>query len=663
MTFVMPRKTKRRLKLHERKNDAATEDQKIKKVRGRRGILSSLREFPLDVVAEIFGHLNPIDLLNLARITKEIRGILMSRRSTFIWKESRSHVEGLPEPPRDLTEPQYANLCFSTHCHQCLAIPVSTIIWSARLRLCKKCIEAKFGDQNSVARQTHLESALLRSLVPAHREARRRGRWGHYQQELFSIDVATRLSEECEAFRKKGNLQTSDPKYNAWLTQKEDEMKEINTHAALCATWAATRTSERRNELDEARRLRLEAIVERLTALGWGDEVPFHTDELSCHKLVKQPKELTDRIWKNIEAPLVEFLTGLKEERLVATRAKIIRERRLLAARAYNKWREALPPDTVYPAKIDVLLTEPFRVVIEDTPDEEELTEESFAAAISYLPEFSADWRQCKEKELVEIMRKIRPDSVEADLHLATTFFACSAYNNAEPLRSSTILVHASATTIRYGEWDDDSVQRTLGDEAWNAAGRVRIHEQAQRNARLVVEACGLDPDVTTSIEMNEINPALECLSCSDELHGRLVMRWIRATYHNCLDGKTPSWKCLNVEEERRLQAEEQKVLERSTAAYSYPYFECCCKICGDSRKMTSFKLKEHFLTEHNISDITFEDFVYPLNAGPNDQFTQSFRLKPPVEEVETKEVADVSSTETDKEVVVGNETATAGEV
>jgi hypothetical protein len=48
------------------------EDQKLKKVRGRRGILCSLRVFPMDVVTEIFSHLNPMDLLNLARATKEI---------------------------------------------------------------------------------------------------------------------------------------------------------------------------------------------------------------------------------------------------------------------------------------------------------------------------------------------------------------------------------------------------------------------------------------------------------------------------------------------------------------------------------------------------------------------------------------------------------------
>ncbi|KAF7374985.1 hypothetical protein MSAN_00384600 [Mycena sanguinolenta] len=153
--------------------DPASEDQKIKRVRGRRGILSSLREFPLDIVAEIFGHLNPMDLLNLARTTKEIRGILMSRSSAFIWKESRSHVEGLPDLPPDLCEPQYANLCFSTHCHQCLAIPISTIVWSARTRLCKKCIEARFGNLECVTEKTKLEFNLLRSLVPSYREPRR----------------------------------------------------------------------------------------------------------------------------------------------------------------------------------------------------------------------------------------------------------------------------------------------------------------------------------------------------------------------------------------------------------------------------------------------------------------------------------------------------------
>ncbi|KAJ6513362.1 hypothetical protein C8R45DRAFT_344717 [Mycena sanguinolenta] len=613
MNSALLGKTKMRLKSYQRKNaakDSASEDQKLKRVRGRRGILSSLREFPLDIVAEIFGHLNPMDLLNLARTTKEIRGILMSRSSTFIWKESRSHVEGLPDLPRDLTEPQYANLCFSTHCHQCLAIPVMTIMWSARMRLCKKCIEGRFGNSDCVMDKTRLEFNLLKSLVPSYREPRHG--W-HRARELFSIDVAMKLKEESADFREYGNLQMSDPKFKAWFTQKENEIKDINAHAQLCIVWAANRTDERKNELDEARRLREEVIVERLTALGWGEEIAFHTHEFSCHKLVNQPKKLTDRIWKNIEAPLVELLTDLKAKRLVAARSRIMRERRLLAAHVYNKFREALPPDVVYPAKIDVLQTEPFRVVIEDTPVDPEvediLTEDSFAAAISTLPDFSADWRQLKEEELIKIMQKIRPDSVEADLHLATTFFTCSPTNPVMPhlnvknhvpralpaLSSSTILVHLSATAMRYGLWDPDSLERTLSQEAWNAAGRVRLHDQAQRNARFVVEACGLDPDITTSTEMDEINPALECLNCGRK-DGRLVMRWTRATHHICGSASTPSWNRLNVDEERLLDAEERKDLQRRI---SNPFMQCCCTACGDSRKIPFSQLKDHLLDKY----------------------------------------------------------------
>ncbi|CAK5268520.1 unnamed protein product [Mycena citricolor] len=47
--------------------------EKWKKVRGRRGLLSSLKEFPLDVLFEIFEQLQPEDLLNLSRTTKSFR--------------------------------------------------------------------------------------------------------------------------------------------------------------------------------------------------------------------------------------------------------------------------------------------------------------------------------------------------------------------------------------------------------------------------------------------------------------------------------------------------------------------------------------------------------------------------------------------------------------
>jgi hypothetical protein len=40
----------------------------------------------------------------------------MSRTSRTIWKNARSNVEGLPDCPGDLSEPQYASLLFEHVC-------------------------------------------------------------------------------------------------------------------------------------------------------------------------------------------------------------------------------------------------------------------------------------------------------------------------------------------------------------------------------------------------------------------------------------------------------------------------------------------------------------------------------------------------------------------
>jgi hypothetical protein len=59
-----------------------------------------------------------MDLLNLARTTKDLRRILMSRASKSVWKEAFSNVSpaGLPDCPPDLNEPQYAELAFGRNC-------------------------------------------------------------------------------------------------------------------------------------------------------------------------------------------------------------------------------------------------------------------------------------------------------------------------------------------------------------------------------------------------------------------------------------------------------------------------------------------------------------------------------------------------------------------
>ncbi|KAJ4476547.1 hypothetical protein C8R41DRAFT_773579 [Lentinula lateritia] len=109
------------------------------KVRGRLGLLERLtKDIPLDVILEIFCYLEPRDLLRLARTSRDLRHILMSRTSESIWRATRENVEGLPPCPDDLNEPQYAHIFFEPFCHVC-GRRVEGILWSFRARYCKDC--------------------------------------------------------------------------------------------------------------------------------------------------------------------------------------------------------------------------------------------------------------------------------------------------------------------------------------------------------------------------------------------------------------------------------------------------------------------------------------------------------------------------------------------
>lgn len=61
-------------------------------------------------------YLHPKDLLTLARSSKDLRSLFLSRTTLFLWKAARSNVPDMPPCPEDMSEPAYASLMFDTHC-------------------------------------------------------------------------------------------------------------------------------------------------------------------------------------------------------------------------------------------------------------------------------------------------------------------------------------------------------------------------------------------------------------------------------------------------------------------------------------------------------------------------------------------------------------------
>ena len=63
-----------------------------KKVKGKRGRLKLMTEIPMDILLEIFSHLQPVDVLHLSRVSRRLRDLLTSSNIRYIWTSVCPHL-------------------------------------------------------------------------------------------------------------------------------------------------------------------------------------------------------------------------------------------------------------------------------------------------------------------------------------------------------------------------------------------------------------------------------------------------------------------------------------------------------------------------------------------------------------------------------------------
>jgi hypothetical protein len=66
------------------------------------------------IILQILSELGPMDLVNLARTSKALRQVLMSRKSLSVWLVARRNagLTRVPDPPEGMSEPAWALLLF-----------------------------------------------------------------------------------------------------------------------------------------------------------------------------------------------------------------------------------------------------------------------------------------------------------------------------------------------------------------------------------------------------------------------------------------------------------------------------------------------------------------------------------------------------------------------
>ncbi|KIP04622.1 hypothetical protein PHLGIDRAFT_188976 [Phlebiopsis gigantea 11061_1 CR5-6] len=399
--------------------DATLAAKRARRCRGSRGRLEGMPEMPLDILFIIFGQLMPMDLLNIARTAKVFRRFLMARSAAPLWRAARRNADGLPDCPPLLSEPAYANLVFDTHCHHCQKANVKTVFWELNARFCPAC------------RKFMLDKCRLPVDICCCR-----------RDETLSV-IAPYCSDSSLSFHWH---RVDDPpakyhrKYNALDDQGKQTHREqmhafikpIEQWASDCGNWQEEQAHKRVMELRDIRRNRLDAIVEKLRDLGWGDELnqAFPTFfALRWHSSVNQSRPLTDRIWNNIRDDLVKLMESQRNSRLEQLRLRCLTQRCSTFQRVYRAWHAKQPKKHVLPRAIDLMRRPEVRAVIEQD-NEQFVADGDFEVFADNFADWSVEWKaECDEKlrgliRASEAFKDNIPEDVDP-LSLASVVFTC----------------------------------------------------------------------------------------------------------------------------------------------------------------------------------------------------------------------------------------------
>ncbi|TFK76192.1 hypothetical protein BDN72DRAFT_891283 [Pluteus cervinus] len=544
----------------------------------RSGKLGQMTEMPLDILYETFSHLQPLDLLHLSRANKELRYLLLTRTALAVWKAAFINADPRPPAcPPALNHTQYANLLYGHHCQYCASQHGNIAVWAVYVRCCAKCLSIHFVPpvyDDELEKQARLLST----------------RW---YVKSGKHDKFVYLKKEVDEVREKYlELRQDKDAFEAWkrtMRQSKDQHTQLGGSLAI---WCDRVKQKRLKELDQARVQRVEEILARLEALGWGEELELHPVRTRLINLpaLKQSRELTDRIWENIKPGLVEFLEQSKATRLQNDRRYRLGLRVRLLYQVFDQYVRELPPRTVTPGPADLASTVPFRRLILETPLDENLAIGDFADLIDELPNLCLSWEQSKNKFLSSLIPAGKRSRVKGlrSFDLATTFFRCAWCR--DPIAYPRVLVHDCLSKVHSSTQineEDEELFAILEETPWNYGDdSVTFDEEASIAAHAIITAVNKDPRTTTPQEMDDLDPRIECIQCTTP-RSKLAMRWRTAilhtlSIHDCVD--ETNWVLLNASEANIAKGIEAKHMPRWRS-------DVACAICRTPTTRKDFGL------------------------------------------------------------------------
>ncbi|KAJ3476781.1 hypothetical protein NLI96_g10924 [Meripilus lineatus] len=487
-----------------------------KRRRTLRGSLQNLPEMPLDILFEICCHLNPLDVLNLARTNKAFRTLLMNRVNVSFWTVARRNVEGLPECPSYLSEPAYANLVFCSHCHVCLKSNVRTIYWRARARYCLHC------------RETAMETNRYGAGVPTGLDI---AKFVPFMEVIFT-------KYTCSAARK-DDMVAIGSKYATFKDTKErgmwlNERRALTTqilevegstffcmqqsphrrcqHSAKCVIWENAKKATRGRELVEIKKARYEAILGKLRALpDWEIEVEKLVKDsyspLKRDPLIRQPKLLTEAGWLAVRYVLMPYMEKARHDRLHEIRIRVMKQRCYHLQEAVVSFRKSALTK-FFPTLQDFATCPEVRAII-DVDSDINIDQESFEPLRPLVWDIVARWKEKQTAVLLEHIRSRLKSDEDCNVEFLATYFGLTCWGCSREIHSyPNILWHHCVGYSTYPSSNDykSYVEFAYSSRAWDVSN-FRFERPDIVNS--IITACGMDFRTVSQEELDMQNPIL----------------------------------------------------------------------------------------------------------------------------------------------------------
>ncbi|KAK0207238.1 hypothetical protein IW262DRAFT_668184 [Armillaria fumosa] len=474
---------------------------------------------PRDVHFEIFGRLEPLDLLHLSRLMKGFRGALFDKASVAVWKSAWGNVVDLPRPPEGTSEPAWVSLIYETRCCHCQKY-VRFPDFSLRLRICHACAKIHLREVQDVylcrTQEEVTISRLIVSMIPLEYVKITGGK--------KSWDELYFLPKDFDEVRAK--LMSLKPEdMDAYIAERNRFVLSNERAADHYRLWYDRRPAS--NVSLDAKTGRIEAIREKLISMGYEYELNNikYPDNFYTHPQVNQNRALTDRIWTNIKDKLVTYMESMKLKRLARERMYVVNSRKILAVAILREFKNAFSSSLVLPSLVDFLNSALATSVLE-LPSEIEVTGQHFAPVMTGLPNFCIAWKYHVHCLLAEFVIGPDPTLSAGDklvcLQLASTVFLCRRCYLGDqkliPLIYPDTITHQCLTISSLKDASLDPTKRLNSKTymvrgAWNTDCLMR-DKTLSSVTESVIRSMGCNPDKASVAEMDASPLLLECQSC-----------------------------------------------------------------------------------------------------------------------------------------------------